>query len=164
MQRLPFFLVLIFLGCTSNNKDKNLEIIIEDAQSYKYDLKGEVYTIFYTDKGFSEIKFDLSKEEENKIAEEYYDLRINKIAGDDKRFENIYIEDDCMTMPKLFTKIHVKTKNKLQEIKIDESCNNFKLSNYNEAERIKKFIRFVKQIVKSKPQIKNAPESNIMYM
>ena len=164
MNRLPLFLIVIFLGCSSNNKDKNVEIIIEDAQSYKYDLKKEVYTIFYTNKVPTEIKFDLSKEEKDKIAEKYYDLRINKISGNDKRSKSIYIEDDCMTMPKLFTKIHLRTKNNLQEIKIDEGCNNFKLSNFNKAKRIKEFIQFVKQIVKSKPQIKNAAESNIIYM
>lgn len=165
MPKLTVLLILIFFGCSSNNiNDKNIEIVIEFAQSYKYDLHKEVYTVFYINKPPDEIKFHLSDNEKRKIIGKYYDLDINKISGKDKITGNTYIEDKCMIMPKLFTIIHVKGKDKLQEIQIDVGCDDFYLSNFSKAKRIKKFLQFVDGIVKSKPQIKNAPTSNIMYM
>ena len=149
---------------TDRAKDKNLEIIIEYAQSYKYDLTRSVYTVFYLDKPTTEIKFSLSNEEKNKIIEKYYDLRIHKISGIDKEMGTIYIQDRCWIMPKLYTILHVKAKNRLQDIQIDESCDDFHWRNSNRAKRINKFLQLIDEILQSKPEIKNAPKSDIGYM
>ena len=167
MTRLFLLLIVIsiFMGFTKDTiKDRNIDMVIEYAQSYKYDLTSEVCTVFYIDKSPTEIKFHLSGKEKNKIIDEYYNLEINKISGLDKIIGNTYIEDECMIMPKLYTILHVKIKNKLQNIQIDEDCDDFFLSNFGKANKIKKFLRFVDNILKSKPEIKNAPRSNILYM
>lgn len=165
MKGLFFICVVILLSCSSQRaKDTNIEIIINDDQSYKYDLKNGIYTIFYMSKPPSEIKFTSSKEEKNKIIDSYYTLKIDEITDIDKITGNIYIEDNCTTMPKSFTRLHIKTNYLLQEIQIDEDCNDFYLSNYIRANRIKRFLRIIRNILQSKPQIKNAPESDIWYM
>lgn len=83
-------------------KDKNLEILIQDAQSYKYDITKGVFTIFLMAKAPIKINFHLTDEEMNKIINKYYDLGINQIVGKDEITGNIYIEDNCMDMPKLY--------------------------------------------------------------
>ena len=67
-------------------------------------------------------------------------------------------------MPKSFTRLHIKTISLLQEIQIDEDCNNFPLLNFIKANRIKRFLKIIRNILQSKPQIKNATASDIWYM
>lgn len=164
MKEIVFISVITLLSCSSKVKDTNIEIIINDNQSYKYDLKNNVYTIYYMNKAATEIKFNLSKEEKHTIINSYYTLKIDKITDINKITGNIYIDDKCTTMPKSFTKLHIKTNYSLQEIQIDEDCNDFYLSNYLKAKRIKRFLKVIRNILQSKPQIKNAPVSDIMYM
>ena len=148
-------------------KDKNLEIQIEDAQSYKYDLSKGIFTIFFMVKTLK-INFQLTNDEKNKITDKYYDLGINQIAEKNEITGNIYIEDNCMDMPKLTTILKVKSKGRLQVIEIDTSCDDFYqpfyLSNYNVPKRVKDFLQFIFTILQSKPSIKNLPQSDIIYM
>jgi hypothetical protein len=186
--KLILFIVLIpFISCnthTSKNerleiikdsqsynqiiKDKNLEIVIEDAQSYKYDLTKEVFTIFFMAKTPVNIYFHLTDDERNRIIDKYYELGINQMVGKNKITGNIYIEDNCMDMPKLTTILKVKSKERLQVIEIDTGCDDFYqpfyLSNYNVAKRIKDFLQFALSIIQSKPSLKNSPQSDIIYM
>ena len=149
-------------------KDKNLEIQIEDAQSYKYDLSKGIFTIFFMGKTPLKINFQLTNDEKNKIIDKYYELGINQIAGKNEIAGNIYIEDNCLDMPKLTTILKVKSKGRLQMIEIDTSCDDFYqpfyLSNYNVPKRLKDFLQFIFTILQSKPSIKNSPQSDIMYM
>ena len=161
---LGFYLILITSCSSQQLLDKNIDIVIEEMKSYKYDLKNGIFTIFYLSKLPTKIKFNLTNKEQNEIIKSYYSLNLNKIKTINKQTGNIYIEDECMTMPKNYTILHVKTKSLLQEIQIDMGCDNFYLSNFREANRIKKFIKLVLNIIQSKPEMKNAPGSDILYM
>jgi hypothetical protein len=166
MLRLTFIIFLFCLVACSveTKKDRNVEIIINYAQSYKYDLKTGIYTIFYIDKSETSIPFNISIEEKKQIADKYYDLGIDKISGINKETGTTYIEDECMIMPKLYTLLQCKVEDKLQKIQIDDACNNFYLSNTATAKRIKQFLKFIDDIIKTKPELKNAPESNFLYL
>ncbi len=67
-------------------------------------------------------------------------------------------------MPKDYTILYIKGKGITQEIQIDPNCNDFYLSNFSEANRVKKFIKFILDIIQAKPEIKNSPISDILYM
>ncbi len=165
MKLLLFLVLLNITSCSEKNlKYDNIDLIIEESQSYEYDLKKEMVTIFYMSKPKLEIKFQLSEKEKESITQSYYDLKIHKIKKIDNESGNIYIKDECEIMPKMYTIIKIKTAYTFQEIKIDESCDDFYLSNFNEAKRIKKFTKFVMSILQSKSEIKKAPKSDIMYL
>lgn len=157
------FIVIIAVcsSCASNYAvhDTNFELVIEVPNSYKYDLKNNIFTIFYVDKSPEEVKFQLSKEEKNSLQEKYYEFRLNKLA------ENIDIEGTCMIMPLLYTNIIIKRDNNIiQKIKIDRGCTKFNIFNSGKAERVNNFINYVFKILNSKPEIKNSPKSNIKYL
>ncbi len=165
MKTRIFFYLLFFYSCSPQDEiDKNLAITIQSSQSYKYDLENEVFTIFYVSKKPTEIKFHLTNEERNEIIKKYYSLKLNKISKIDKITGNIYIEDKCITMPKIYTILRIQSQNTSQEIQIDTGCDNYDSSNFIEANKIKEFIKFALNIIQSKPGIKNSPTSDIMYM
>ena len=167
MLRLFYFVSILIIPVSCSNdklKDRNIEITIDHAQSYKYDLTKGVFTVFLMDKPDTAIIFHLSGDERNRIVDQYYELGIDKITGVDKELGVIIIDDGCMIMPKITTVLHVKTKNKVQDIQIDENCNDYYLGNAGKAKSVKQFLKFIDTIVRSKPEIKNAPRSNVIYM
>lgn len=159
MKSLFCVCAIILLSCSkTKTKHANIEIIIKSSKSYQFDLKKEVFTVFYLSKPPTQIKFHLTNEEKSKIIDKYYSLDLDKIPG------KIKIEDECMYMPKLYTILKVNTKNASQEIEIDSECDDFYFSNFQKANRVKKFLKFVGSILQSKPEIKNAPISDILYL
>ena len=141
-----------------------MEILIEYAHSYKYDLKKEILTVTNISKPSVEIPFKLSKEERAGIVGKYYKLSIDNIIDIDKEMGKIYIEDECKLMPKLYTVLHIKSQYHFQQIQIDTDCDNFYFSNYKKAARVKKFIKYVYEILNSKEEIKHAPKSDMIYL
>ncbi len=167
MQRLVYFLaVLVFLAACHQKKvrDKDISIIINVAQSYKYDLTKGEYTVYFMDRPDTVLKFLLSPAEATKIVDRYYTLEIDNITGVDKELGTIYIEDNCMMMPKPYTILHIKSKSNSQDIQIDEGCDNFSIGNVKRGKSVKAFLDFIRDIMKSKSEIKNAPHSNVIYM
>lgn len=157
-------IICVLNCCTMNNiEHQNIDIIIEYAQSYKYDLKNEVFTVRFMNKSPLDIKFYLNKSERQRIIDKYYALNINQIKKIDARTGNIYIEDNCMIMPKFFTMLNINGKGIRQVIQIDTGCDEYNLG-ANEAKRIKKFIKFTLDIIQAKPEIKKAPSSDVIYM
>jgi len=142
----------------------SIDIIIEFPQSYKYDLKNEVYSVYYMNKPPTNIKFHLSTIERRLIEKNYYSLGIDKLKIEGKKSTKIFIKDKCMTMPKDYFIIHITHAGTYQEIKIDASCDNFYAWNINNANRLKQFIKLILDIIYSKPAVKNAPKSDILYM
>ena len=123
------------------------------------------YTLYFiNNKPPTVISFHLTDIEKKNITNKYYSLKLYKLNKINNITGNIYIKDKCMTMPKDRTILEVKTKGRKQEIQIDLYYDSFYLSNFIEANRVKKFINFVLLIVNSKPEMKNAPSSDIMYM
>lgn len=157
---LALSFLLTQTSCLTKSKivDPNIEISIEDAQSYKYDLTEQTYTVFRIFKTDTIIHFKLSAKERAQIIQKYYDLELNLIEGAQQ------VEDACMIMPKLYTTLQVKSQQGLQQIIIDEGCSDFKPSFANRGKSIQTFLKFVKKILKDKPEIYNAPNSDIMYM
>ena len=74
------------------------------------------------------------------------------------------IKDKCNEMPANRTILQVQNEDQEQKIQINLDCSSFYLSNFVEAKRVKKFLLFIFKIVRSKPQIKSAPISDILYM
>jgi len=136
--------------------DNNISIIINNAQSYKWDLKKQTYTIFFVSKPPLEVKFSLSQSEKKTIISKYYELNLNNLG------EKVEFNDECLSMPKLFTTLSIYAQSWSQQITIDESCNDFQDS--KNAKNVKAFLEFVKGIIASKPEIKKLPRSDIMYL
>lgn len=157
-------MLVSFLSCSpEQGKDRNIGFTIKYAQSYIYDLNNCILTVFRHG-GSTEIKFKLLSGERKAIIDKYYELEIDKINGVNREMKNIYIDDKCMLMPKLYTFLKVKTKDSFQEIQIDEECNEFYYSNEYNAKKIKRFLKFTIYILESKPEIKYAPKSDSIYM
>ena len=146
------------ISCSSNkkNKDNDIEFIIQESQSYKYDLKQHTYTVFKVH-GDTTIHFNLSENEKEQILGKYYKLGLDNIHND------IKIEDDCNIMPKLYTTLLVRLNEKTHSIFIDDTCSDYKFALDNYAQKIKIFLQFIYTILKEKPEIKNAPTSDIIY-
>jgi len=149
---------IIFGSCSPNKKEEDIKITIDYPQSYRYEIDKELYTVFFLSKPALHIKFSLTKVELTKIKTKYYDLGIDNIA-DDTNFK-----DDCMIMPKLKTILTVKSESAIQRIEIDEDCDDFYVSNFLKANKVKEYLKIIREILKAKPEIKNAPMSDIMYM
>ena len=153
-----FFGILILTSCTSIKNIEPTEIIIIDASSYRYDLLKGIYTVFLTNKSTINVNFTLSILEKQAIFKFYNKLRLVEFKN------SIEIQDNCTVMPKSYTLLSIKSQHGQSEIKIDESCNNFSYDNLKKANRVKDFIKFVKNIIDKKPEIKNAPISDILYL
>lgn len=121
------------------------------------DLHNRLYTVFYFAKPKVTIKFDLTEEENNRIIENYYSLRLHKLS------KQIDFRDKCMIDPTKYYYINVKSKSFDQEIKI-ASCDRFYLFGLNKAKRVKEFIQIIEDIIELKPEIKNIPKSDIPSM
>ncbi len=159
MIRLFFCIPLFWLtSCSSNKiKDNDIEFIIQESQSYKYDLQQQTYTVLKM-RGDTTIHFNLSKNEKEQIVNEYYIFGLKNIDQD------ITIEDNCNNMPKLYTTLQINLKNHSYSILIDDDCTDYKFALKNNAQKIKMFLQFIYTILKEKPEIKNAPISDIMYL
>lgn len=152
-------LLAVFIGCSTKGPiDPSIEIQLEFPGSYKYDVKNEIYTVYFMEKPPLEVKFHLSDDEVNRIINKYYDLGINKLSQD------LLIRDNCLTMPKVLTALRVKTKKQVQRIQIDEDCDDFKFSNSGKANRVKTFMKFIRDIIGAKPEVQKAPKSDFIYM
>ena len=165
MKIVIFLTFLVIMSCSESHiKNPNIDIIIEESTSYKYDLKKGIFTTFYVSKPKLEINFKLSEHENEIITKQFYDLQIQKIRKIDKEIGNINIKDECDIMPKFYTFLKIKSVESFQEIQIDESCDDFYLSNFTEAKRIKAFLKYVMAILQSKAEIQMAPKSDIIYL
>ena len=140
------------------------DIVIEYSQSYKFDLKNEIYSVYYMNKPPTKIKFHLSTIEKRLIEKKYYSLGIDKLKIEGKKSSEILIKDKCTTMPKDYTVLRINNSGTYQEIKIDASCDNFYFWNVNNANKLKQFIKLILDIIYSKPTVKNAPISDILYI
>ncbi len=156
--------LLLFFSCRNISKEKTYpDIVIEEGLSYKWDFKNQLY--FVNSMGLDNdsiptmpIRFTLSESEKQAIIDKFHKAGLHNINSDK------YIEDRCHIMPKIFTTLYIKKEgNKVIKIEIDESCTNYKNKNSVTANRIKAFIQFVRMLLHSKPEIKNAPKSNVIY-
>ena len=138
-------------------KDDNIEIVITFAQSYKYDLTRGTFTIFNF-QGDTTIHFRLSEQEKRQIVQKYYSLGLDDFNGKQN------IEDNCLVLPKLFTTLYIKSKKKEQEIIIDEDCEDYKGFVTSKGKNVAAFLKFIDRILKAKPELKDAPTSDIMYL
>ncbi len=148
--------LLSFCGC-STSKENQLDIIIQFAKSSKIDIKASTYTVYFIAKDPVIMHFTLSEKEKEDIVQAKKALLIN--------WEPVRttIEDSCWHDPKLYTRITINSKKGLSIIDIDNGCNGFYPSNSDHAIRIKEFIKKIKEIVKSKKEVKDAPETDMSY-
>jgi hypothetical protein len=151
-------LLLLLASCSGGIIDRNIEIEIRNAATDKIDLKKDRYTRFFSSKPPLEIKLGLTGEEKGKIINAWYSLGLDQITG------TTVISDNCHSMPKLYQVIHVMAGGGVQEISIDNGCDDFSFFDSGKAARIKKFIQLVRSIILSKPAVRNAPSSDVMYM
>lgn len=162
MSRLNSFILTIWIisiiACSTESvRDKNIEIVIYEYDAYKYDLKERTFTVFNNSKPDQVIKFSLSSQERDEIMDSYYKLELNKMTG------TTVIDDECFTAPNFPTTIAVKSRAGNQKIEIDSNCDNFFISNFRRADKVKVFLKVIDQILKSKPEIKNAPITDRVY-
>ena len=168
MYKILVFLVGIYVSCkepTSVPKyitalqsfDTSTLLSIRYGASYLYDLKNEVYTVYFMGKPPVEISFRLTDSEKKDIYNTWSKVRL-------PFSDSIFIfRDQCEIMPKIFTTIRVSSRKEDKEIFIDELCDDvieYKL----EAEKIKEFIKKVEDIMKLKPEILHAPKTNVIYL
>ncbi len=160
LRLIAFTGMFVIFSCASSDqvKDEELAIIIEGAQSYKYDLQLETYSVFNMMKSDTTIHFQLTNDEKKQITEKYYSLQLNNLKGKQK------IEDSCFQSPKLYTTLRVKSREQEQEIIIDEGCEDYSKIFESKGKRVGAFLEFVRSLLKTKPEIQAAPSSDILYM
>lgn len=159
------FAVAFISGCASKNnfqnKDRNINLVIYDDQYYKFDLGKETYSVYFVRFHPRDTIFHLTKEERESIIDKYYELGIDEIGGGKDSVSNLIIDADCTKLPKQYGKILAKTKTYSHVMQVDITCDNFSSDKEDEAEKLKDFIVFVENIVKSKPEVQAAPVSDI---
>lgn len=164
MNKMLFLLIAVTCSCVKQNKETSLDISITYAQSYECNLTTGVYTVNNYSKEPIHIQFDLTNEEKSGLVDKYYELGLDKIERINPITGNTLIEDDCSIMPKLYTVVKINSKTKRQEFQIDNECEDFKDQSIKDAKSVKQFLDFVDKIIKSKPEIRKAPKSNIVYL
>src|SRR5438045_1716735 len=97
-------LIFVFASCSSKKriKEQNIEIIIEDAQSYAYNLSKQTYSVHSITLRDTTIHFNLTTQQREQIADKYYYLGIDEFKGKQE------IEDNCHIMPKLYTTLKIR--------------------------------------------------------
>lgn len=161
---VSFCLVVFSCSTNENGKEENVRILIESGQSYAYDLANETYTVFFIGKEPYTTRFRLTDAENADIAERYYRSGIAGMRNVSSAKDEVLIEDECMMSPKIYTTVTVTGSGAYKRIAIDEGCDDFRLSNFGRANAVKDFLDFVRKVVSSKPEVKRAPLSDIMYM
>ncbi|HEX9509572.1 MAG TPA: hypothetical protein VF939_03760 [Puia sp.] len=157
---IPFLIMIAFCAACAGKRefDKNVAIEIKFAQTSKTDLKKDTYTLFYLSKPPLEIKLGLTEAERNRIVDAWYSLELDRLSG------QTTVWDNCHSMPKIFTVIRASTATHSQEITIDAHCEDFFFFNAKKAERVKKFLKLVRDIILSRPAVRDAPKSDVFYM
>lgn len=162
MQRNIHLILLVTLFSCSNkpaSKDYAMEISIKDANSYKYDLKNQIYTVFGFMKKDTSIHFDLSIDEKRQIVDKYHELKLDSL-GEKTLINDIYDSD-----PTLYRYLKVQSNGKSQVINIEGSRNekDYKPEDILAAKKINEFINSTLLILNSKAAIKNGPKSDMVY-
>lgn len=166
MLRLFFLTTLIssLIACSNEStRDRNLNIVISDYDAYQFDLTKMKLTIFNDSKPSQIVKFNLSTKEKNEIIKSYYKFGLNEMNEINQLTGTTLVEDECFIAPKFTTTIAVKSGEINQKIEIDRNCDNFYISNFHRAKRVKAFLKVVDEILNSKPEIKNAPRTDKIY-
>lgn len=161
---ISVFLFVAFLSCTAKQSrphpvaGADIEIEIVHAQSYRYDLKQQTYTVMRMEKADTTVRFRLTDGEKNAIAADYFARQLDERKG------KIEVEDDCRVMPKLYTVLKTKSHRQTQEIVLDEACDRRKGSQADYGEKVAAFLSFVESLLQAKPEIRNVPPSDILYL
>ena len=142
---------------TVKEKIQITEITIESAQSYKYDLKNEIYTVYFFSKEPVEVKFSLSKEEKEEVFEKCHSLELNSDT------EEINFDGNCVNSPTLYETLLIRSAESSQKIKISANCDYSNTPYSYKVGRVMEFIKLVTDLVESKPEVKAAPKSDIIY-
>jgi hypothetical protein len=150
--------MLFLQSCSYHQRNqKGIEIVIEIVQSYKIDLKAEIYTVYFLTKEPLEIKFQLTEEERREIIDLFDSLKYNR------KVDWEYIGDSCWDAPKLYTIVSIKPEEKIHKVYIDIGCGAYYHNDEQMAIQYKRLILLIRKILKSKKEIKEAPKSDIGY-
>jgi len=159
MIKLILFVTMSCAGCGIKREvDRNVAIEVAFAQTWKVDLKKDSFTMFYISRSPLAINLGLTQAEKTRITDAWYSLELDQLSP------QTTIHDNCRGMPKLNTVIRARTAAHSQEITIDAHCDDFSLFDSKKAERVKKFIKIIQDIVFSRPTVKGAPNSDVFYM
>ncbi|HEY6502412.1 MAG TPA: hypothetical protein VIZ28_00430 [Chitinophagaceae bacterium] len=163
------FLLLLLLGCslkktreqekieTGERKVQIMGITIESAWSYKYDLDSGIYTVYFMSKEPVEVKFYLSKEEKEEVFKKCHSLKLNNNT------KEINFDGNCPNLPTLYQTLLIRSAESSQKIKVSSSCDYSNTPDGHKAGQVMEFINWVTDLVGSKPEVKAAPESDIIY-
>ena len=158
LMKMRLVCIIFMATMTVSCMNKTLDVVIAFQNSFKIDLKGKRFMVFYQNKPHEEIRFELSQAEEQKIKEQCLDL----ISGFNEK--EIIINDSCISFPKLYTIISLKLGNKERKISIQMACEKYPPnSDIGMIIRIKDFVNFASKVVNSKPGVKEIPQSDIIY-
>jgi len=135
-----------------NNGDLDIKINRDNIEYF--DLKNQLYKVKFTNKGDVVIKFKLTDKEKQEIKKIYYENGLSKFK------EKTEIKNFC-NFPISITTITIIENNKTKEIKLFNSCSKYGIFNIK-GRKTDNFLESIYKILYSKPEIKNAPKSNMM--
>jgi hypothetical protein len=155
---LVSFFYFAFINCSHDQRTaNNIKLKIFYGQSYSYDLTSRIYSVNFRDKPTITVRFNLTNSDIEKINNEYYNLGIDQIRKEGK----IIFDSECKALPYIPVILNIQTQERTQIFEIDLDCNRYIKS---DAIKVKKFLLIVLKILRAKPEIKNSPESDIIYM
>jgi hypothetical protein len=158
---LIYSVALLFTtsACKSSNDEKFSSIeIISGGAIYKISSNHGSYTVNYRNQEPKRVDFRLTSQEDSLIKAAYSDMRISELPT------NLIIEDNCDKIPYVFTRLKIQSESLKKEIFINEKCNKIKMVYKGRSTRVKKFLQIIKNIVLGKPEIRNLPVSDILYI
>jgi len=159
MMRL--FLIAMLFACNPESKVNDIQIqkiIVKTGVSYKIDLEKETYTVYFMNGTSYYCKFTLSDKEKKDISNMSQECGLARLTG------NVQVEDKCQMFPKVFTEMSFYAWDNNVQVSIDESCDKHPFFKKRESEDILKFLKFLRAIVSSKPEVIKAPKTDIRYM
>ncbi len=159
--KLNLFIIIIFIiilqSCKKNNEIET--IIVENDKSTSIDIFKGLYTVHYINGNEKTITFPVDKDEIKRIKKVYSEREINNM---DKIIK--IVDTLPLIMPSSTTIYTIKFINGgEQKIQVEDDSRTNPLTN-RKFRNIKPFIDEINKLIDSKQTLKNAPESDIIYL
>jgi hypothetical protein len=143
------------LGC--KRQDYSVQLQIEDASNYSYDLNNRLMTVHFRSRPDSTVKFHLSDTELRSIIEKYYSLHLDTFKGSEE-------VQDLFGLPSVPITLRVYSGKGVQELSFFSNSAAINHVNKEKSERLHTFFEFVHSILNEKPEIQKSKTSDIFYL
>jgi hypothetical protein len=165
---VSFFLIAMLLACNPKSNGTATDTAATDNTPIekitvklgfheKIDLDKETYTVYFRNLTAKEYKFTLSDTDKAEIA------KMARQCGLAQLKDSTHVEDKCQMFPKVMTEFSYYAGGHKVKVIVDEFCDEHPLFKRQQAEKIQNFLTFIHKMVRIKPEVATAAQTDITY-